>query len=284
MLGAVPFTFAHPAAAIPLRRPLARYGVLSALVIGSMAPDFSYFLPFPISRSQSHSIAGLFWFCVPAGLIAYIAFHWLLARPLIDLMPPALRKRLHPVLEARVEPPWRAVVVSLFVGAATHVAWDAFTHAGAPIVRVSRALRFHLVTLSGYPLSVYTLLQHLSTALGFAWIAFWLTRWYRSAALDGDASRSALPPAGRAAAVAAVALVFAVFWIESNGLRPMREHTLRGMQFFLRRAVPSGISSASAALLIYATVWQVGMRAAGRQRLPAAIFALVTLLATTTAV
>jgi hypothetical protein len=282
--GVVPFTFAHPAAAVPLLRPLARYGVLSALVIGSMAPDFSYFLPFPISRSQSHSIAGLFWFCVPAGLIAYVAFHWLLARPLIDLMPPALRMRLFPVLDARVAPPWRAVIVSLFVGAATHIAWDAFTHAGAPIVRVSRALRFHLVTLSGYPLSVYTVLQHLSTAFGFALIAFWLARWYRSATLDGDAARSALPPAGRAAAIAAVVAVFAVIWLESNGLRPMREHTLRGVQFLLRRAVPSGISSATAALLIYAAVWQVGMRAAARERFPAAMLALCTLLASTAVV
>jgi hypothetical protein len=29
-------------AAIPLRRPLGRFGVLSALIIGSMTPDFHY--------------------------------------------------------------------------------------------------------------------------------------------------------------------------------------------------------------------------------------------------
>jgi len=231
--------------------------VLSALVIGSMAPDFSYFLPFPISRSQSHSIAGLFWFCVPVGLVAYVAFQRLLARPLVDLLPASLRMRLLPVIDARVDAPWRAVIVSLFVGAATHIAWDAFTHAGAPIVRVSRALRFHLVTISGYPLSVYTILQHLSTALGFALIALWIWRWVRSAQPSGDATRGAFSPQGRAAAILAIVAVVVVLWLESKGLRPMREHTLRGVQFFLRRAVPTGISSTAAALLLYAVVWQI---------------------------
>jgi len=264
----VPFTFAHPAAAVPLLRPLARYGVLSALVVGSMTPDFSYFLPFPISRSQSHSIAGLFWFCVPVGLVAYVAFHRLLARPLIDLLPEPLRMRLLPVIDAHVDAPWSAVIVSLFVGAATHIAWDAFTHAGAPLVRISRALRFHLVTLSGYPLSVYTVLQHLSTALGFVLIALWLWRWVRSAEATGDAARGALPPGWRAAAILAIAAVVVVLWSESNGLRPIQEHSLRGVQFFLRRAVPTGISSASAALLLYAVVWQIVVWSRSISRLP----------------
>ena len=36
--------------------------------------------------------------------------------------------------------------------------------------------------------------------------------------------------------------------------------TLRGLQLFLRRAVPSGISSLSAALLLYIGVWQLVAR------------------------
>lgn len=263
----MPFTLSHPAAAIPLRRALP-WTVLTALVIGSMAPDFSYFLPFPIPRSQSHSIGGLFWFCVPAGLVAYLLFHRLLARPLVDLLPKALRMRLLPLIDARVEAPWSAVIVSLFVGAATHIAWDAFTHAGAPIVRVSRALRFHLVTISGYPLSVYTVLQHMSTSLGFACIAFWLWRWFRSVKPKSDAARSALSPAWRVAAILAIVAVIAVLWLESGGLRPMREPTLRAVQFFLRRAVPTGISSTSAALLLYALVWQIVVWSRSLSRLP----------------
>jgi hypothetical protein len=53
----VPFTLAHPAAAVPLLRPLGRRGLLSALVIGSMAPDLWYFVPFDVTRADSHSPA-----------------------------------------------------------------------------------------------------------------------------------------------------------------------------------------------------------------------------------
>jgi len=267
---AVPFTFAHPAAAIPLLRPLGRYGVLSALVIGSLAPDFSYFLPFPIRRSQSHSLGGLFWFCLPVGFVAYAAFHRLLARPVVDLLPGPLRMRLLPVLEVRSNAPWRAVLVSLVVGAMTHIAWDAFTHPGVPIVSVSRALRVHLVTISNYPISVDTVLTHLSTTLGFALVFVWLQRWYYSAQPAGYGARGEVSPLWRSAAIVAIVAVFAVLWMASGGLRPMREYTLRGLKIFLQPAVPAGISSITAALLLYAVVWQLTMRRRGGQiRAPA---------------
>ena len=261
----MPFTFAHPAAAVPLLRPLARYGVLSALVIGSLVPDFCYFLPFRISRSSSHSIAGLFWFCIPAGLATYWLFHHLFARPVVDLMPAPWRSRLRTVCDAHVQPPWSAVAVSLLIGAATHIAWDAFTHAGAPLVRVSRALRFHLVTISGYPLSVHTVLQHISTALGLALVAFWIWRWYRNAAERRDPGPDLLDTTWRALAIAAVIAIAATLWVESKALRPMSEPTLRQFQFLLRRAVPSAISSLTAALLLYAGVWQLAARLARRE-------------------
>jgi hypothetical protein len=260
----MPFTFAHPAAAVPLLRPLARWGVLSALVIGSLVPDFSYFLPIGIHRSQSHSIAGLFWFCVPLGVVSYWLLHHLLARPVVDLLPASWRARLRPVVDAHVQPAWTAVVVSIWVGAATHIAWDAFTHAGAPLVRVSRALRFHLVTLSGYPISVYTVLQHISTALGMAIVAYWVHRWLQRPDEPRDGAPDLLTPGWRAGAIAAVIAVAVTLWMASKGARPISEYTLRGLQLFLRRAVPAAISTTSAALLLYAGVWQLVARAGRR--------------------
>src|SRR5512134_324687 len=90
----MPFTFAHPAAAVPLRRWLGRYGTVSALVIGSMTPDLAYFLPCGVSRAQSHSVAGLFWWCLPVGAAVYLLFHTVLAPPLVALAPRGLRARL----------------------------------------------------------------------------------------------------------------------------------------------------------------------------------------------
>jgi len=55
----MPLTPAHAAAVVPLWRLLGSRAVLSALVIGSMTPDFAYFLPLGVRRAESHSLAGL---------------------------------------------------------------------------------------------------------------------------------------------------------------------------------------------------------------------------------
>lgn len=261
----MPFTFAHPAAVVPLLRPLGRYAVLSALVIGSIAPDFSYFLPFPMSRSRSHDLWGLFWFCMPLGAAAYALFHTLLAAPWIDLLPGGLRARCRAIAEARVAPALPAIAISLFAGAATHIAWDAFTHAGAPIVRVSRALRFHLATLSGYPISVYTILQHLSTAAGLALVAVWIRRWQRGAAPAVTEPRFSLGDAKRRLAIAAVLAVATALWLTSDHVKPMHEPTLRGLQIHLRRAVPVAIAALTGVLVLYAVAWQIAARIAAKE-------------------
>ena len=77
----MPYPFAHPAAVLPLARPMGRFAVPSALAIGSVVPDLWYFVPFA-DRADSHSLAALFWFCLPAGLAAYALFHLLLKQPL----------------------------------------------------------------------------------------------------------------------------------------------------------------------------------------------------------
>src|SRR5262245_46796273 len=134
----MPFTFAHPAAAVPLRGVLGRYGVLSALVIGSLTPDFPYFLPLDIPREVSHSLPALAWFCLPMGLLVYVLFHVFLKGPLLALLPPATLCRLGPYtsrFQSLPQASWTAVIVSLLCGAVTHLLWDAFTHNNAPAVR-----------------------------------------------------------------------------------------------------------------------------------------------------
>src|SRR6266511_5349257 len=139
----MPFTLAHPTAAIPLRRVLGRASVLSALIIGSLSPDLGYFIPLGIHRAASHNLAGFFWFCIPAGFVGYLLFHVLLRPVGYYLLPPPLRDRL-PLLPdgswLPASPLW-AVLVSLIVGAATHLLWDAFTHGNGFVVAEFPAFR-----------------------------------------------------------------------------------------------------------------------------------------------
>lgn len=52
----MPFTFAHPAAVLPLGVKKTKYIDFTALVIGSMAPDFEYFIHFKPYQEYGHTI------------------------------------------------------------------------------------------------------------------------------------------------------------------------------------------------------------------------------------
>src|SRR5262250_1484731 len=93
----MPFTLAHPAAVVPLARLLGKKVVFSALVIGSMTPDFAYPVP-GLTRGPSHSLSGLFWFCLPVGLASYLLFHLLVKRPRAAALPRALREAVAPLV------------------------------------------------------------------------------------------------------------------------------------------------------------------------------------------
>src|SRR2546421_4037993 len=117
----MPFTLSHPAAVIPLRR----WGVFSALVIGSMMPDTVYFLPFFSEHDRyGHTLPGIFFYCLPAGVALLWLFHTLLKKPLISLFPRAQQGALLAASpDFRFTPLSRfaLIVWSLLLGALTHI-------------------------------------------------------------------------------------------------------------------------------------------------------------------
>src|SRR5258708_21852357 len=79
--------------------PIRRWGVLSALVIGSMAPDIPYFLSprlfeDPRDIGFGHTPLGLLLFCLPASLFFLWLWHSVLAGPVVALLPEGLQKRI----------------------------------------------------------------------------------------------------------------------------------------------------------------------------------------------
>lgn len=249
----MPFTLAHPAAAVPLRRVLARWGVLSALVIGSMTPDFAYWVPNHVTRAESHSLEGLFWFCLPVGLAGYALFHLLLKRPAVLLLPEPLRIRLQPLAfdgPAFPTAPLVPVMVSLLVGAFTHVAWDSFTHGGAPAVVFFPLLRATLLDVGGYELKVYRLAQHASTLIGLVLLARWSARWLRAQPAVWTPPAWPVAPAlrtGLGTSIVGLAVVIAL----GSGLdRAPDRLTLRAVQIFAERAAIDGLAALVLPLLV----------------------------------
>ena len=87
----MPFTFAHPAAVLPLRR---RFEWLKTvpLIVGSVAPDLPYYIPMRFNRLMldTHTLAGVFWLDVPIGM-GVLLFGFVFRRPLTALLSPRAR-------------------------------------------------------------------------------------------------------------------------------------------------------------------------------------------------
>ena len=134
----MPFTFSHPAIVLPLAYLPSRWVSLTGLVIESLTPDFEYFLRMKIQSNYSHTLGGLFWFDLPLGILLAFIFHNIVRSPLIDNLPDFLKERF--LIFDRFH--WNqyfkknylVVVISILIGAASHVLWDGFTHHGGYFV------------------------------------------------------------------------------------------------------------------------------------------------------
>jgi len=222
----VPYPFAHPAAVLPL----ARFGVPSALVIGSVAPDLWYLLPF-IDRAQTHSLSGVLAFCLPAGLLLYLLFHFVLKEPLIALLSPRLSTFACRALPARSG---GAVLLSLLAGVLTHFAWDGLTHANTPGPGVNWV-------------------QHANTVAGTAILAAWIWRKLRSV----PAQPPCLSLSARIGAFAAFAGVGLLWALGSAEISPAFD--LVALRHLLRNAGISALQGFSLAVLVYCLVFRCKM-------------------------
>lgn len=174
----MPNPIAHPAVSIPFTKVGL---VFSALVIGSITPDFGYLVhlvSFQISNF-SHTALGLILFDLPAGLILLWLFHTILKWPMLSLLPESLQRRLIKHAQGFSFGPRKRfglLLLSLLVGSLTHVIWDSFTHDYGLTVEQFALLR---IPIGSMPL--YTILQYLSSILGVGILLYWFIRWLPTA-------------------------------------------------------------------------------------------------------
>ena len=165
----MPFTFSHPAIVLPLTFAPRQWFSLTGLMVGSLTPDFEYFLRMRIQSSYSHTISGLFWFNLPLGLLIAFIFHNLVRNSLFDNLPIILKSRFS--IFAAFDWPeylkknWHIVTISLLIGSASHIFWDSFTHEHGYFVEIIPSLR-NTLDLFGGQISIFKILQHSSTLLG----------------------------------------------------------------------------------------------------------------------
>lgn len=245
----MPFTLAHPAACVPFVRCRL---LLSALVAGSLAPDFLYFATLSTASKFGHTLPGVFVFSLPAALVALWLFHAVLKQPLLSLLPESHRRRLTSAAgEFRFGPPRRfaLIVASVLVGIVTHVAWDGFTHSYGLVVKQYPVLAAPLGGLDH--VRVCMVLHHASTLVGAILLGFWYVRWLRRAPIHPDEPDLKIAPAAQRAIVLMAVLGAGLFgvahgFLDGNGT----------YYSFIACSGVAAISIAALEVLAFALLWQ----------------------------
>lgn len=183
----MPWTFAHPAAVLPLRRISPLRLNLAALIIGSLTPDFGYYINRFALASFAHTLPGSFLVCLPTGLFLLMVYY-LSRKPVWFVLPQPHRGALQPFIAA--PPPRRAAglaraALSVLIGSWTHILWDSFTHRNGWAVRQWEFLDELVIRIFSAEFPAYFLLQHLSTVIGLASLILAYSIWLSRRAGDG---------------------------------------------------------------------------------------------------
>ena len=164
----MPFTLAHPSIIIFCKN---RYLNLMGFILGSMSPDFIYFLCFNPSRNFGHTILGFIFFNLPlCFLLNFLIFRYVKTIFILSLPNFLLNRYSYLIYSSNkldnLKNFFIFIYSSLF-GMLTHVFWDAFTHESGFFVNRFPLFFKKSFTLLKYKVPIYKLFQHGSTLIGF---------------------------------------------------------------------------------------------------------------------
>jgi membrane-bound metal-dependent hydrolase YbcI (DUF457 family) len=173
----MPFTLAHPAIILPLNKSK-RFSI-TALIAGSMVPDFEFFFQLREVENIGHHWYGILLFDFPVALFFCFIFHNLLRNALVINLPASMRNRVAGVPDFD----WNSyawtnkwtVALSLFTGIASHILLDGFTHYDGLFTELFPLLATK-ISISSFAIPVYFLLQLLFSVMGLVVVCYTILR------------------------------------------------------------------------------------------------------------
>lgn len=163
----MPFTLSHTAASLPFLKRSKAVGWAPALVFGCMAPDLLFPLPHYGQRVHTHTIKGLVALDTPLAVLFALFWVYFLSRRV---------SRLPGLATWGTGDPRRfslkMAIAGAFVGCATHLFWDMFTHKGSPLLAHPFFQR-EIFSGQGGELTVQTLVWYANSILGMVALALW---------------------------------------------------------------------------------------------------------------
>lgn len=184
-----------------------------------MAPDILYFLPVArtVDKKYGHEFPGAILFSVPAALILFLLWRYLLRDAVIALLPTEEQQKWVPnqqPFDPRSVGAWIMVLVAVGIGVASHILLDSFSHLeGWGVEHVGFLTTTHL-QLAGRSLAAYKLVQYFGSLVGLGILAVWYLWWSERVRRD----RTWKPQFSRmmrATVIAALVVVgvFCAFWV-----------------------------------------------------------------------
>jgi uncharacterized protein DUF4184 len=262
----MPLTPSHAIAAPLIQRVLRPLGIalpLSALVIGTMVPDFEYLIRLSPGGGDWHTRIGLLEFCLPAGLATWLMFRTVIGPALLRLLPPGLGEAARATVAEG--PTYRLIpgaLVAIAIGAVSHDLWDSFTHLDGWAVRQLPWLKHRFYISPHHWVRYFLVLQYVSSVLGL--IAVIAILWYW-VAKQPKAARHV--PAGERAWRVREAGLLLLSAIAGAALNAFRPHA-PGRAWTLGLAAVGAMSAFAFALSIYGIV--DGMRHRSRKQIAVA--------------
>ncbi|ANQ48377.1 DUF4184 family protein [Flammeovirga sp. MY04] len=154
----MPLTFAHPTFIFFLknRRNLS----FTALIIGSIIPDFEHFLIFDISNKFGHTILGVFLFDLPFGLVVYYCYKTLIHPCFKEVISLNKKDKASKALS------FIQVLNSLGLGVFSHLFFDGLTSRSGYLVKILPFLQTDMFSFIGRHMTLYIFLWYIFTTIG----------------------------------------------------------------------------------------------------------------------
>lgn len=165
----MPLTFSHPAIILPAKYLPPKWVSMTGLIVGSVTPDFEYFVRMQEESAYTHTWAGMFWLDLPLAILITFIYHYIVRNGFVCNSPAFLRKRLSRYLNFNwghyFKHHFLTVVICILVGIASHLFWDSFTHPNGDFVKRIFFLREY-TDVAGFPVQNSRILQTISTIAG----------------------------------------------------------------------------------------------------------------------
>lgn len=185
----MPLTFAHPAAVLPFSRD-SKYVNFLAMVLGSMSPDFEYFLRGMPYGEMGHTFIGFIAFNLPIIVIVYFIYQTCIHRTLFSHLPSIFQDTYSQKISSTRFLKVFIFLYSTLFGMLTHVVWDSFTHLNGFMVK-NLSILTYTVHIFDFNIPIFKFLQHGSTIVGITAIICYM--YFRTAKNRSDGEENIRP-------------------------------------------------------------------------------------------